>query len=186
MCVERGLQPATGLPMATHYAGITGTAHRVAADLYRMLSEGRVVRVELVYLTHSGGQVLRVQCQRLLPVDLPSGRTRSPQFPPIINLRPRQLLDGMISEYLFAALENAAMQSFFSENSARFRTMEAAHQNIGKKSAELTTVLRRMRQEAVTAEILELISGVEALSSIRDAKQLSGSANREHRKQASV
>jgi F-type H+-transporting ATPase subunit gamma len=129
-------------------------------------SERQVGRVELVYLTHIGGPVLKVQRQSLLPLDLPSGNTRFSEFPPIINVRPRRLLDGIISEYLFAALENAAMQSFFSENSARFRTMEAAHQNIRKKSAELTTLARRMRQEAVTAEILELISGAEALSSV--------------------
>ena len=186
LCAEHGLQPDVALPMATHYAGVTGTAHRVAVDLYRMLSERRVARLELIYLTHSGGQVLRVQRQRLLPLDLPSGGTRSSQFPPIINVHPRQLVDGMISEYLFAALENAAMQSFFSENSARFRTMEAAHQNIQKKSTELTSLARRMRQEAVTNEILDLISGAEALSSVRDAKHLSGSANGDRRKQARV
>ncbi|MBV8056812.1 MAG: F0F1 ATP synthase subunit gamma [Deltaproteobacteria bacterium] len=168
LCRERGLQPDVAVPMATHYAGVTGTAHRVAADLFRMLSERQVAGVELVYATH-GGQVLKVQRQKLLPLDLPSEKPRSSQFPPIINVRPRQLLDGMISEYLFAVLENAAMQSFFSENFARFRTMEAAHQNIRKKSAELTTLAQRMRQEAVTSEILELISGAEALSSVRNA-----------------
>ncbi len=57
------------------------------------------------------------------------------------------------------------MQSFFSENSTRFRTMEAAHQNIRNKSAELTKLARRIRQEAVTSEILDLISGAEALRS---------------------
>ena len=119
--------------------------------------------------------VLKVQRQKLLPLDLPNDKTRPSQLPPVINVRPRQLLDGMISEYLFATLENAAMQSFFSENSARFHTMEAAHQNIQKKSAEFTTLARSMRQEAVTSEILELISGAEALSSARNAKHVRGS-----------
>jgi F-type H+-transporting ATPase subunit gamma len=164
LCRERGIQPDVALPMATHYAGVTSTAHHVAADLFRMLSERQVAGVELVYATQ-GGQVLKVQRKKLLPLDLPSEKPRSSQFPPIINVRPRQLLDGMISEYLFAALENAAMQSFFSENFARFRTMEAAHQNIRKKSADLTALAQRMRQEAVTSEILELISGAEALRS---------------------
>jgi F-type H+-transporting ATPase subunit gamma len=173
LCRERGLQPDAAVPMATHYAGVTGTAHRVAGDLYRMLGERQVAAVELIYLSHSGGQVLKVQRQKLLPPDLPSGKSRSSQFPPIINVRPRQLLDGMISEYLFAALENAAMQSFLSENSARFHTMEAAHQNIQKKAAEFTTLARRMRQDAVTSEILELIGGAEALSSVPNARHLS-------------
>jgi F0F1-type ATP synthase gamma subunit len=50
------------------------------------------------------------------------------------------------------------MQSFFSENATRFRTMEAAHQNIGNKSEELTKLARRVRQETVTTEILDLIA----------------------------
>jgi F0F1-type ATP synthase gamma subunit len=43
--------------------------------------------------------------------------------------------------------------------------MEAAHQNIGKKSEELSRLARRLRQEIITTEILDLISGVEAISS---------------------
>jgi len=172
LCRERRLQSDVVVPMATHYAGVTGTAHRVAADLYHMLSERQAAAVELVYVMHDG-PVLKVQRQKLLPLDLRSERPRSSQCPPIINVRPRQLLDRMISEYLFAAVENAAMQSFFSENCARFRTMEAAHQNIQKKSADFTRLAQRMRQEAVTSEILELISGAEALSSVRNAKHLS-------------
>ena len=69
-----------------------------------------------------------------------------------------------MSEYFFATLENATMQSFFSENWTRFRTMEAAHQNIQNKSVELTKLMQRLRQDSVTTEILDLISGSEALA----------------------
>jgi F0F1-type ATP synthase gamma subunit len=50
------------------------------------------------------------------------------------------------------------MQSFFGENATRFRTMEAAHKNIGNKSEELTKLARRVRQETVRTEILDLIA----------------------------
>jgi F-type H+-transporting ATPase subunit gamma len=166
LCRERGLNFEVALHMATHYAGVTGTARCVAAELYSMFTEGRVAGIELIYVG-SAAQVLKLERQKVLPLDLSTSTTQSWQLPPIINVRPRQLLDGIIGEYLFAALENAAMQSFFSENSTRFRTMEAAHQNIRKKSAELTTLAQRMRQEAITSEILDLINGAEALSSVR-------------------
>jgi F-type H+-transporting ATPase subunit gamma len=55
------------------------------------------------------------------------------------------------------------MESFASENAARFRMMEAARENIQKKANELGALARRMRQDAVTAEILEIIGGVEAM-----------------------
>jgi F0F1-type ATP synthase gamma subunit len=45
--------------------------------------------------------------------------------------------------------------------------MEAAHENIDKKFNELNRVARRLRQEAVTTEILDLIGGAEAMKSPR-------------------
>ena len=53
-------------------------------------------------------------------------------------------------------------------NSTRFHTMEAAHQNIQNKSGELTKLMQRLRQDSVTTEILDLISGSEAIASSRD------------------
>ncbi len=165
ICRERGLSPDLVLPMATHCAGVTGAARRVAAELYRMFSERRIAGVEVVYAQHAGGQPAHIEQHRLLPLELPVVQKTSTNLPPIINLRPRRLFDDIVGEYFFATLENAAMQSFFSENSTRFRTMEAAHQNIQNKSGELGKLMHRLRQESVTTEILDLISGSAALAS---------------------
>jgi F0F1-type ATP synthase gamma subunit len=116
-----------------------------------MFSERHIAGVEVIYVGQHAGQVLDIERHRLLPLDLPDGETQSAGLPPLVNLGPRKLFEDIIGEYFFAVLEKAAMQSFFGENSARFRTMEAAHQNIRKKSAELTRIARRIRQDAVTA-----------------------------------
>jgi F-type H+-transporting ATPase subunit gamma len=155
---ERGLNPDLVLPMATHCAGVTGTARRVALELYRMFSEGRVDRVEIIYAQLAGGQLPHIEQHRLLPLEMPVVQ-KTAKLPPIINLRPQRLFDNIVSEYFFATLENAAMQSFFSENSTRFRTMEAAHQNIKQKSGEFAKLMQRLRQESITSEILDLIAG---------------------------
>src|SRR5208283_4151301 len=156
---ERGLNPDLVLPMATHCAGVTGAARRVAAELFRMFSERRLAGVEVVYAQHAGGQLPRIERHRLLPLEVPVAQTASTLTPPIINIPPQRLFDDIVGEYFFAMLENAAMQSFFSENSIRFRTMEAAHHNVTSKSGELTKLMQRLRQESVTTEILDLISG---------------------------
>jgi len=119
----------------------------------------------VIYAQNAGSQFARIEQRRLLPLEAPPIGKRPLPMPPLINLSPQLLFDDIVGEYFFASLENAAMQSFFSENSTRFRTMEAAHQNIGNKSEDLTKLARRLRQEAVTTEILDLISGAEALSS---------------------
>ncbi|HTW88211.1 MAG TPA: FoF1 ATP synthase subunit gamma [Candidatus Binataceae bacterium] len=165
ICAERGLSTDLVIPMATHCAGVTGAARRVAGEIYRMFSERRIAGVEVIYAQHAEGQSGRVERHRLLPLEVPVAQKTSTRLAPIINLRPQRLFDDLGGEYFFAMLENAAMQSFFSENSTRFRTMEAAHQNIQNKSAELTKLMQRLRQESVTTEILDLISGSAALAS---------------------
>jgi F-type H+-transporting ATPase subunit gamma len=166
ICRDRGLHPHLVLPMATHCVGVTAAARRVAAELYHMFSERQIAGVEVIYAQHAEGQFAHLEQHRLLPLEMPAAEQRREKVPLLINVRPRLLFDDMVGEYFFAALENAAMQSFFSENSTRFRTMEAAHRNIENKAEDLTKLLQRLRQEAVTTEILDLISGAEALSSI--------------------
>ena len=165
ICREHGLRPDLVLPMAAHCAGVTAAARRVAAELYRMFSTNQVGSVEVIYTQQAGTPFAHVEHHRLLPLEVPVADRRWERVRPIINVSPRRLFDDMMGEYFFATLENAAMQSFFSENSTRFRAMEAAYRNIQNKSADLIAVSRRLRQEAVTTEILDLISGSEALSS---------------------
>ena len=168
ICRERGANPDLVLPMATHCAGVNNAARRVAAELYRLFIERRIAGVEVVYVQHAGGQLPRVEQRRLLPLEVPITQKVSAKLPPLVNLQPQRLFDEIVGEYFFAELENAAMQSFFSENSTRFRTMEAAHQNIQNKSGELTKLMQRLRQDSVTTEILDLISGSEAIASSMD------------------
>ena len=165
ICRERGSSPDLVLPMATHCAGVTGAARRVASELYRMFSERRIAGVDVIYAEYAGAQLPRIERRRLLPLEVPVVQNASTQLPPIINLQSQRLFDEIVGEYFFATLENAAMQSFFSENSTRFRTMEAAHQNIQNKSSDLTKLMQRLRQNSVTTEILDLISGSAALAS---------------------
>jgi F-type H+-transporting ATPase subunit gamma len=160
---ERGLRPALTLPMATHSGGVTATARRAAAELYRMFIAQTLTSVEALYTREETGQRANLVRLKLLPLEAPPIEQDQPRMPPIVNLDPRRLFDELAAEYMFAMLEAAAMESFASENAARFRTMEAAHENIDNKAKELGQTMRRMRQEAVTTEILDLIGGFEAM-----------------------
>jgi F-type H+-transporting ATPase subunit gamma len=163
-CGEQGIQPDVILPMATHCAGVTAAARRLATTIYRKLSDDSLATLEVVYSRSASGEPSRIERHRLLPLEIADADQQTLQMPPLINLPPHRLFEDVVAEYFFAALENAAMESFFSENSARFRTMEAAHRNIENKTQDLTNLARRLRQESVTTEILDLISGVQAES----------------------
>ena len=162
---ERGLKPELMLPMPTHWAGVTSTARRLATEVYGFLSDGRISGLEAVFARYASAGTRRIEHLRILPFEAPAVERQSTKLAPLVNVAPRHLFDDIAGEYMFAALENAAMQSFFSESLMRFRTMEAAHQNIENKTEELTKLARRLRQESVTTEILDLISGAQALAS---------------------
>jgi F-type H+-transporting ATPase subunit gamma len=171
ICNERGLRFARSLPMATHSAGVTATARRVAAELYSMFSQHLIAGVEVLYTRPPSEASSPLERHRVLPLEESIGPSSRAAMPPLLNLPPQRLFDDLAAEYFFAALENAAMQSFFSENATRFQRMEAAYQNIQNKTGDLNKLMRRLRQEAVTTEILDLVSGVEAIRSSDSTKR---------------
>ena len=160
---ERELRSGLALPMATHCGGVTAAARRVSAELYRMFIAQTLTSVEVIFTGEVTGQHATLHRLKLLPLEAPGVEENRTKMPPIVNMNRRRLLDQLAMEYMFAMVEAAAMESFASENSARFRTMEAAHENISNKTTELNRLVRRMRQEAVTTEILDLIGGFEAM-----------------------
>jgi len=128
-----------------------------------MLPRARLTSIDLVFTRYGSGQHGSAQRISLLPLDTSVIRVAETPIPPLVNVSPRRLFDELAAEYIFAVLEEAAMESFASENAARFRMMEAARDNIQRKTTELGRLARRMRQDAVTAEILEIIGGTEAM-----------------------
>jgi F-type H+-transporting ATPase subunit gamma len=160
---ERGRRPAFATGMATHVAAVTDTARRIAGALYRRFERGRLATVEIVFFRHQGGGRRSLERQSLLPVDLEAfGSSRTPA-PPLTNLAPATLIEGLIEEYLFAELAHAAMESFASENGARLATMQSAREKLDQRLSDLRALEGRLRQEQITDELLEIITGTEAV-----------------------
>ncbi len=76
------------------------------------------------------------------------------------------LIDRLIGEYFFAQLVRGAMESFASENAARVALTQSARHAIEGKLEELAGAQRQLRQQEITNEILEVISGAEALAEV--------------------
>ena len=86
---------------------------------------------------------------------------------PHLYLTPEELLPLLIEEYLFIELYRAFVESIASENGSRLRSMDNAGKNIDKKIDELMQLYRISRQEEITSEMLEIISGAEAIEIAR-------------------
>ena len=101
----------------------------------------------------------------LLPLDLASFALKQPRLPPIHNLAPDVLLEKLAADYVFALLTEAAVESLASENAARFAAMGSVHDNVSKKLEELRQDAHQARQTEITTELLDLVTGAEALHS---------------------
>ena len=61
-------------------------------------------------------------------------------------------------------LTEAAVESIVAENAARFAAMESARENVSKKLESLRMEAHRQRQEEITTELLDLVTGAEAMA----------------------
>ena len=155
---ERGLETSGTLPTASHAEEVMTLANRMAEELYRRLDAPGIGQVTLV---HAIPGQRGADCARKLLIPFDYGRfpKATPGEPPLINLAPADLLEALALEYVFAEISEAIMLSYAAENEARMYAMLSASANITRKQAELTALVRRLRQEKITAEVIELAVG---------------------------
>jgi len=164
---ERGLNIGWSAPMITHADEVPALADRLTGVLFQRLIAGQTTRVSVIHATPNPTATVQIVEQILLPFDYErfsaTSSATSPatarRNPPLINLPPQRLLSQLAEEYIFAQLCEAIMLSFAAENEARMRAMIAARTNVHDKLEALTGDFRRLRQEEITSEIVELSAG---------------------------
>uniref|UniRef100_UPI0035682107 F0F1 ATP synthase subunit gamma n=1 Tax=Pseudomonas sp. TaxID=306 RepID=UPI0035682107 len=108
--------------------------------------------------------------QRLLPLDrqwqqdLAQLPWPSAALPEILH-DARQTLRALIREYLFISLFRACAESLAGENASRLAAMQRADKNIEELLAQLHNRFNSLRQSSIDAELFEVISGYESLTS---------------------
>jgi F-type H+-transporting ATPase subunit gamma len=154
-----GIAPVWQSPMATRPAGIASLCIRVAEALYERMATQRIGAVEVVFPIWSSGTGASVTCRSLLPLDVTRFAIAPTGIPPLTTLPPERLLTSLAEEYVFASLCEAAMHAFVAENEARAAAMVRARSKVQDMLADLALTEHRVRQEAITAEVVELAAG---------------------------
>jgi alternate F1F0 ATPase F1 subunit gamma len=98
--------------------------------------------------------------EQILPPDI--NKIRNLEFPlkrPLIYLKPETLLEKLVQEILYISVYRCYIEAIRSENWHRIRSMESASENITKNITGLEVARRYLRQEEITAEILEILGG---------------------------
>jgi F-type H+-transporting ATPase subunit gamma len=171
----RGAMEDAGHRNADHFA-VPGNLPAVNAQVQEVVQRIEAVRsgrgVERFYVCHNvvsehGGY--RQVCTRMLPLDKAWADAYSKEkWPnrclPMIGLSREVMFKHLFRQYLFVSLYRAFAQSMAGENAARLMAMQAAEKNILELVEGLQANFRELRQAAITGEILDIISGFEALS----------------------
>jgi F-type H+-transporting ATPase subunit gamma len=163
LAFERGRKIAWTRSMATRLAGAPDAVNRLTSELYARIARGEVARIEVMFSRYRQGATSTIERRLLLPLDTAALSAKQARQVPLHNLPPRPLLEKLMAEYVFALLTEAAVESIASENAARFAAMESARDNVGKKLAGLQENARQARQTEITSELLDLMTGAEAM-----------------------
>jgi len=167
LLLERGITPAFQDSSPRSLAGIDEAMRRLADRVFEAYSAAGLASLHLAYNRFESVGVFTPVREQILPPPvarlLAGGRPEAPSQTPRLYTSPEQLAEQLIEEYLFVELHRALGESMASENGARLRAMDEALHNIDQTIDHLNLLLRISRQEEITAEILDVIGGVEAL-----------------------
>lgn len=156
---ERGITPAWQSAMVPHASLVAPLAGRIADALYNWVSEQESSCVDLIVPTWSAATGLSADRRSLLPFDFRRFTVAVTAQPPLITLPPEVLLARLAEEYVFSEICAAALTAFVAENEARVTAMLAAKGNLEHMGSDLRALERQIRQDEITAEVVELASG---------------------------
>lgn len=138
-------------------------AHRISSNILHRFHEGEFDVCEIFYNRFVTVMSQVPTARQLIPAVFEArpdaGTAAEYEYEPneeaiLADLLPR----GVATQVFTALLENAA-----SEQGARMSAMDNATRNAGDMIGKLTIVYNRSRQAAITSELIEIISGAEAL-----------------------
>jgi F-type H+-transporting ATPase subunit gamma len=159
------------------YVGLTGKgrvefheALDVARDIIKRFTEDEELdKVFLIFAEFRSVLNQRIVVEQLLPI------SRSPETESadtsrsneskdyIYEQSPAEIFSRLLPRLVETQIFRALLESVASEHGARMTAMDAASKNAGELISSLTLNMNRVRQAAITREIIEIVSGAAAL-----------------------
>ena len=142
-------------------------ASRIGQDLVEAYAEEQVDAIYLLYSEFRSAMQQRILLEKILPV--------TPKIPGeeaikglaaveyIYEPSEGEILDRLLPMYVEVQVYRALLESVASEEGARMTAMENATNNASEMIDKLTLIYNKARQAAITKELIEIVSGAEAL-----------------------
>ena len=159
-----------GFSFAAEYVDVLarvnfGTARDIASVVTELYSKEEVDSVYVVFSEFKTVMTSNLVVEKLLPVEAFRAEEESAsekaagQTDYIYEQPKEQLLDRLLPRYIETQVLRAMLESSAAEYAARMTAMESATKNAGEVIDALTLHMNKVRQAAITKEIIEIVSG---------------------------
>jgi F-type H+-transporting ATPase subunit gamma len=139
-------------------------ARDISQQVTEMYSKGEVDAVYLIYNEFKSVIQQRIVVEKLLPLGSDDVQTTQAQASVdyIFEQPPQEILNRLLPRYVEIQVFRALLESAAAEHGGRMAAMDAASRNAGEMIDLLTLNMNRVRQAAITREIIEVVSGAGA------------------------
>lgn len=170
--VEAGERVEQDLSAPVSVTGIPAAVNALLVAIERWKTRLGIERVVICHNRLLFGTSCHPELLHLLPFDRERLRELSSRpWPgttiPLYTMDRNRLLSLLVRQSLFVALYRVLAESMAGENASRLASMQAAEKNIGERLDELNLQFRDLRQGAITEELLDIVAGFEAMTSVR-------------------
>ena len=139
------------------YAKATEISEKIIADF----NCGAADKVSVIYTGYYSAMRKKIEIKSLIPVVCEPTKDKSiPIFEPNVN----EVLNAVLPYNIAIQLYQCALESITSEQSSRMTSMDSATRNADSIISDLSIKYNRTRQYNITQELVEVISGANAIS----------------------
>jgi F-type H+-transporting ATPase subunit gamma len=142
-----------------------GTAREISDLVSSLYAKGEIDSVYVIFSEFKTVMSANLAVEKLLPVETAQveegagAQLASSQVDYIYEQPEEQLLDKLLPRYVETQVWRAMLESSAAEYAARMTAMESATKNAGDVIEALTLHMNKVRQAAITKEIIEIVSG---------------------------
>ncbi len=159
--------------IAAEYVDVTsradlGKAKEIAAEVMKIYQSGGADSVYLIYNEFKNVMMQTLRVEKLLPLDTSALNVHEKGGPPASSADPvdyiyeqpaEEIFNKLVPRYVEMQVFRMLAESSAAEHAARMTAMESATSNASDVIDALTLHMNKVRQAAITREIIEVVSG---------------------------
>ncbi|HEY5907232.1 MAG TPA: ATP synthase F1 subunit gamma [Vicinamibacteria bacterium] len=135
------------------------TAQAIARELMEEFTSARVDKVFLLYNEFKSVIQQRIVIEQLLPIERTLIDPKEPALDYLYEPGPAGIFTAVLPRHVEVQVWRALLESTAAEHGARMTAMDSASKNAGEMIGKLTLYMNKVRQAAITKEIIEVVSG---------------------------